>query len=256
VIDEVLARNPAARADLTDGNSVAIFLAALQLIGAEGQFVLLLSRADDELADPGVVAFLLGELLKIDSERAAPLAARAIADMADPDAATTLLAELLKANREMAAPPAARAIADADLTDSGAVATLLGVLRAAGAEDEVAALAARSPATHGDLADPLGVAGLLRELQEAGAKGEVDVLLARDPATHVDMIDYKALDILRSQLRTTDAKDAVMTLERRLADAGCLPEVLAPYGREADGQPTAPWTWTDLVGDGPPSDQA
>ncbi|MFE7183081.1 hypothetical protein [Streptomyces erythrochromogenes] len=83
--------------------------------------------------------------------------------------------------------PAQWAATHASLDDTYAVGWLLGVLREAGAQEQVDTLLARNPATHTSLDNPGAVGSLLDALREAGAQEQVDTLLARNPATHTSL---------------------------------------------------------------------
>ncbi|MCT9105406.1 hypothetical protein N4G69_07150 [Streptomyces mirabilis] len=172
-----------------------------------------------------------------------------------------------------------RAVAHTDLTDPGGVAHLLMVLRHAGADQAVTALLGRDPVAHVDLTKLTGVAALLRQLRETGENQAVTALLDRDPVAHIERNDLHGIGILLrdlreagvdqavtallervpiaqidplvddwiflSELRKAGAKQAADTLSRRLADAGKY-QHHGGYGRETDGRPATPWTWSNI----------
>ncbi|MFG2979445.1 hypothetical protein ACGFYY_41475, partial [Streptomyces sp. NPDC048331] len=84
--------------------------------------------------------------------------------------------------------PAQQAAAHVSLDDPGAVGRLLGVLRKAGAREQVTALLARDPAAHVSLDDPFDVGRLLGVLREAGAQEQVTALAER-AAAHISLDD-------------------------------------------------------------------
>ena len=115
------------------------------------------------------------------------------------------------------------------------------------------------------LDDPQGVARLLDELRRTGAGDAVQTLLARDPSRQL-AIDASqpfrpdrqwAVARLLVALREAGAAEAVRTLALRAADAGMFglflearPDEAATYrfGREPDGTPSPPWTWSEPDG--------
>ena len=114
--------------------------------------------------------------------------------------------------------PADWAAAHATLDDPGAVASLLGALREAGATGQVTALLNRDPATHATLDHPAGADSLLGALRRAGARAQADELIERLPAA------------------------GQFQLFRRLEGRGDP----FPFGWDADGRPAKRWAWTDL----------
>jgi hypothetical protein len=129
----------------------------------------------------------------------------------------------------------------------------LGVLKEAGAEDQVMALLARDPAAHAALDDPHGVAMLLGVLKEAGAEDQVMALLARDPAAHAALDPFDVMELL-IELREIGAQEQVVVLLDRLPGAGMFQLFLDgggyedrfPFGREPNGSPARRWGWEDL----------
>jgi hypothetical protein len=141
------------------------------------------------------------------------------------------------------------AASSVSLNDPFAVAALLHVLDAAGADEAATTLAGRA-ARQASLGDPWAVAALLRGLREAGASDAVTALLARDPAGQASLGDPSAVAALLGELRAAGASDAVAVLAGRAANAGMFrlflevcPDEASSYrfGREPDGAPSQPW---------------
>ena len=124
--------------------------------------------------------------------------------------------------------PVRWAIAHAALDDPRAVASLLRMLRAAGAEEQAAALLARDPAAHAALDDPRAVALLLGSLRAAGAEEQAAALLARDPAAHVSLDDTAAVASLLRMLRAAGAEERAAGLLAR--DPAAHVSLDAPVG--------------------------
>ncbi|HEV2253138.1 MAG TPA: hypothetical protein VGS06_08090 [Streptosporangiaceae bacterium] len=222
--------------------------------------------ADVPIGNPEAAADLLEELRAVGSAEAI----RALldrdpageVDVDDPWEVARLLEELRAAGADDAVRVlASRAVPGVSLEQPGIVARLLEALRAAGLQNAVQALASR--AAHGaSLHDPQGVARLLDELRRAGAGDAVQILLARDPSRQM-AIDASqpfrpdrqwAVARLLVALREAGAAAAVRTLALRAADAGMFglflearPDEAATYrfGREPDGTPSPPWTWSE-----------
>jgi len=159
------------------------------------------------------------------------------------------------------------------------VARLLQVLRKTELDDAARVLASRA-ADGAGLADPQGVARLLEELRAAGASEAIRVLLARAPGRRAapDASQpfrpgyHRAVARLLAALREAGATEAgateagateagaaeaAQTLAARAADAGMFslfldahPDQAAAYryGREPDGTPAQPWTWSESAG--------
>jgi hypothetical protein len=126
------------------------------------------------------------------------------------------------------------------LDDPGAVASLLGALRTAGASDEVAALLARDPAASVSRDNLSGLESLLTELWELGAEEQAAAVAALvdharsrldslddalswpepavddpDPVAHISLSDPGAVANLLSELERTDASEQVAVLLAR-----------------------------------------
>ncbi|MEV7939107.1 hypothetical protein AB0O82_23595 [Kitasatospora sp. NPDC088264] len=210
--------------------------------------------AHAELSEPGPVSWLLEVLHEAGAtDEVAVLVARdpgTAVRLADPAQVTLLVSVLSEVGATgSAALLADRAVAHTDFSDGFRVAELLQGLREAGAGKAFAALLARDPAAHIDVTDPLGAAFMLRELDEAGAEQAVETLLAREPDRHANLSGTNATaarDLIDALLMAS-AHDAGRRLIQRAENAGLM-ELgrLRPFGREADGRPSAAWTWSDI----------
>jgi uncharacterized protein YidB (DUF937 family) len=244
---------------------------ALHNAGASEMLGVLAAQAvaDVPIDNPEAAADLLGELRATGSAEA--IAALLDRDPAvqvgvdDPWEVARLLGELRAAGTDDAVRAlASRAVPGASLDEPGLVARLLEALREAGLQDAVQVLASRA-ADGVSLHDPQGVARLLDELRRTGAGDAVQTLLARDPSRQL-AIDASqpfrpdrqwAVARLLVALREAGAAEAVRTLALRAADAGMFglflearPDEAATYrfGREPDGTPSPPWTWSEPDG--------
>ncbi len=109
-------------------------------------------------------------------------------------------------------------------------------------------------AAHVALDDPGGVGWLLGVLRAAGAPEQVTALLARDPAAHVALDNPNGVALLLNRLRAAGAPEQAAALAARLPGAGMFGLFLKEhsrqdrvwFGREADGSPSGPWGWDDL----------
>jgi hypothetical protein len=225
--------------------------------------------ADVPINDPEAVAGLLEELRGTGSTEAIQAlldrdpAAHVGVD--DPWEVARLLGELRAVGTADAVRAlASRAVHGVSLDEPGIVARLLEALREAGLQDAVQVLASRA-ADGASLRDPQGVARILDELRRTGAGDAVQTLLARDPGRQL-AIDASqpfrpdrqwAVARLLVALREAGAAEAVRTLALRAADAGMFglflqgrPDGAATYrfGREPDGTPSPPWTWSEPDG--------
>jgi hypothetical protein len=142
--------------------------------------------------------------------------AAARASLEDPDAVARLLGILRAAGApEQVAVLADRAAARASLDAPESVARLLVSLRAAGAQDQVAVLADRA-AARASLDDPWAVAGLLVSLRAAGAQDQVAVLADR-AAARASLEDPGGVARLLGILQEAGAPDQVAVLADRAA---------------------------------------
>jgi len=254
---------------------------ALRTAGASDVLRALSSRAVAEVPidNPQIVAELLGVLRGAGSAEAIQALLdrdpAGQADVGDPWEVAQLLEELRLAGAGDAVRAlASRAVDGVGLDDPRAVARLLEALRAAELEDAVRALASRA-GRGASLRDPQAVARLLGELRRIGAGHAVQALLARDPGRQM-VIDasqpfrpgqQRAVGQLLDALREAGAgagpgaeagaAEAARTLALRAADAGMFglfleslearPDEAAAYrlGREPDGTPSPPWSWSE-----------
>jgi hypothetical protein len=246
----------------------ATLLTALRAAGAWDAIRALSAYVTEQprVDDPGYVAELLDELREAGSaDGIAALLACDPAGQASLDDAWDVASLLIALDAAQASDTvralAARAATQAGLDDLRGVARLLAALRAAGAGDAARILAARSARDAG-LGDAEGVARLLEELGQAGAGDSVHAVLARNPGRLV-AIDasqpfrpgyQRAFARLLAALRAAGAADAERDLALRAADAGMFglfldtrPDQAASYrfGREPDGTPSPPWTWSE-----------
>ena len=302
-IEILLARDPAAQANIMFREDVAQLLEALHAVGAGNAVRALAARVVDQAHDvyyvrdsPLLMALRAagaGEAVRTVSSHVAtqtPIedpedVAELLAEFRDAgatDAIRALLARdpagqvnlddpwgvasLLEALDAAGAGDAVRTLADraagqASLDPTQAVARLLAAVRKAGVDDALAILASR--AAHGaSLHDPQGVAQLLEELRRTRAGDAVQTLLARDPSRQVRMDasqpfrpgDQRAMARLLAAFREAGDAEAVRTLAVRAAGAGMFGLFLeahpdeAPayrFGREPDGTPSPPWSWSE-----------
>jgi len=269
----LMARDPAAQADLTNPYAVAALLKELRDVGADKALAALADRAagQADLAWYDAVTTLLAALEDVGAAHSvAVLANRAVTmtEITSPYSVTSLLNVLRKAGaREAVAALLARdPAAHADLTHPSFVAYLLRALLEAGADEAVAALANRASALV-PLTRPGDVATLLEALREARAGEAVAALLARDPAGHVNIVArlrpslndtyFDEIFPLAEELAQVNAIDAADRLITRAADGGCWitlcetnPEWVQetfPFGREPGGEPSPQWGWRDIA---------
>ncbi|WP_053065491.1 hypothetical protein [Micromonospora sp. RV43] len=230
----LLSRNPATTVSLNDARGVARLLLAMAAFG----------RTDDILArEPwNVVA--------VDDVEAVVQLADALRDLERPDAAAVL---------------DARVATEASLTEPSDVLRLLTELRRAGRDQALAILLARCPArivdVHETKPGPPHVPRLLQALTRVGADEQVMTLAERAVAA-VDLERPSAVEMLVSALNEAGAAAPLRSLLARLADTGHFTFYLRlesylrlepgtaarfRYGRDPDGNPSAPWSWADLA---------
>lgn len=208
-----------------------------------------------DLSDPRAVACLLRELRDApDSGALAALLDRAPeshADLTDAVGLNELWYALDQVNATSAATGLrARAAREIPLVNTSEVARLLEGLRTERYVEPLVVLLARAPEAHVALADPGATAALLSELQHVQLAEAVAALLARDPASAADLSRTTARGVqsLMGELRFAGAEEDAGRLAGRAADAGLIePEGLVRFGRNADGSPTAPWGWPDVL---------
>ncbi|MFD9132832.1 hypothetical protein ACFVZA_10415 [Streptomyces bottropensis] len=244
----------AARADqteLTRPEHAASLLWTMRRAEAWEEVQTLSARAADRAdpTDPALVADLLAALRSAGTDESLQkLSARvaANADLTNPYGVARLVRELKAAGAKKDAHRlSARAVTQTSLANAEAVAYLLDKLRWRGEEKAARLLSARA-AAHADLTSAHGVGYLLAELKEAGAEEAVQALLARHPTAHVALSSRDGISTLTWALRMVGAEE-IESLLRRAMDAGVGPEDAFPqHGRQTDGQPAPPWTWSDL----------
>jgi hypothetical protein len=155
---------------------------------------------------------------------------------------------------------AERAAPGVPVDDPGSVARLIQVLRKIGLDEPARTLASRA-ADGAGLESAQGLARLLEELRAAGAIEAVRVLLARAPGRRAALDAspgyQRAVARLLAALHEAGATEAVEELAARAADAGMFslfldvhPDQAAAYrfGREPDGSPAEPWSWSEPGG--------
>jgi hypothetical protein len=174
-------------------------------------------------------------------------------------------AEFLDTLRKAGAADAVRTLAEraapgVPVDDPGSVARLIQVLRKIGLDEPARMLALRAADGTG-LESAQGVARLLEELRASGAIDAVRVLLARAPGRRAALDAspgyQRAAARLLAALHEAGATEAVEELAARAADAGMFslfldvhPDQAAAYrfGREPDGSPAEPWSWSEPAG--------
>ncbi|WP_346139512.1 hypothetical protein [Streptomyces coeruleofuscus] len=221
----MLARRVAAQTDLDEPHLIAELLDKLQEMGAHEQAATLSQRAAScsPLTAPHAVAQLLGSLRKIDAR-----------DQID---------VLLKRN-------------PAGLVGLGDVYQLPGLLQElneVGACEQSAALAQRI-AAYAAFDIPGDVVWLLDELPLAGAHEQATALAQKVPE-YVDFGDSTQIPEVLARLRGLGALEQAVALANQLPPAGRFDDFLQisdhrrrfRFGREPDGNATAPWTWDDLA---------
>ena len=269
----LLRRDPAAHVSLDSPYGVAELLNALGEAGAQDQASALAARSAahvslDSLND---LASLVRALREAGAqEQVSALAARAAAHVSldDPSGVAGLLACLREAGAQDQVPALLRRdpAVHVSLDSPYGVADLLEALGEAGAQDQVSALLRRDPAVHVSLDYPGGVAELLYALREADAQEQVSALAARAAGVSLDRPSGVAW-LLRT-LREAGTQEQADALTARLPTAGMFRLFLEQqdradqfhFGRETDGNPSAPWSWEDLdlqsTRDGPAGDRS
>lgn len=217
----LLARNPAANADVTYPDSVVALLDSLHSLGAGDQVTALAERA---AADVG-----LGFL---------------------PDV-TKLLNRLQELRlRDQATALAQRAAPNVDVTHPSGLADLLNSLHRLGADDQVTVLAERA-STHTDITKITGVNELLASMRRAGANNQAAAVNERF-AAFLDVLVTP--DAVAALVQKIERHAAAGQADERLPALGLFDQFLKlydhrvrfRYGREPDGSPADPWSWDDL----------
>jgi hypothetical protein len=240
---------------------------ALRAVGATDILVVLAARV---VAEVGVDDLdFVAELLRVLRDTGSAEAVQVLLDR-DPARHVGLddpwqVAEFLDTLRQAGAADAVRTLAEragpgVPVDDPGSVARLIQVLRTTGLDGPARTLASRA-ADGAGLEDPFGVARLLEELRAAGAVEAVRVLLARGPGSRAALDAspgyQRAVARLLAALHVAGATEAIEELAARAADAGLFslfldvhPDQAAAYrfGREPDGSPAEPWSWSEPGG--------
>lgn len=253
----LLARDPASCADASDTAGVAELIHELEEAGDQQGANRLSQRLVDDavLTDPNEITDLLNALRAGDrgeQVNTAKLLARDPAssvDLADTSAVALLLQQLRRTGHEQYADELAQRLADTtDVTDAGAVAKVLQTLGRCAEQAGISMLLARNPALHADLSrSARDVADLMAELRHAGDRDGIAVLVSRDPATQARVTEFDLWYLLAQELLESGDGEGAAKLEGRARNAGLHQEAFAPYGREPDGSPSPPWTWSDLI---------
>ncbi|MUN41676.1 hypothetical protein [Actinomadura litoris] len=218
-----LADRAAPRVAVNNPYSVADLLGQLWQIGAHEQMAALADRglACTALHYPRSITDVLDRLRQIsaDGEVTVLVADRVAANLAveDPDGVASVLGRLWKAGaQEQAVALADRAAPRVALDNPHHVADLLKRLQEIGAHKQAVALADRA-AAHTALHDPIAVASLLGRFREIGAQGQIAALVAHDPAAHA-AVDYPyGVDRLLEQLQEIGAHKQALALADRAA---------------------------------------
>ena len=240
---------------------------ALRAAGATDVLVVLAARV---VAEVGVDDLeFVAELLRVLRDTGSAEAVQVLLDR-DPARHVGLddpweVAEFLDTLRQAGAADAVRTLAEravpgVPVDDPGSVARLIQVLRKIGLDEPARMLASRA-AGGARLEGAQGVARLLEELRAAGAIEAVRVLLARAPGRRAALDAspgyQRAVARLLAALHEAGATEAVEELAARAADAGMFslfldvhPDQAAAYrfGREPDGSPAEPWSWSGPAG--------
>ncbi|MFC4464283.1 hypothetical protein ACFPH6_06840 [Streptomyces xiangluensis] len=214
------------QADEISPGALALALPNLRGVSTDVAFRSLAQRTADDLdpADAWAASTLIRALDAADAyDLLETFAARIAAEAPriDPDKLPSLMAALWHAGAKVAVhslialDPAIRV----GLNNAATVLCLLGILRAAEADDAVRTLLNRAPAWHVDLvakADDIesSVCGLLDAFREMGAMGEFAVLADRASA-HMSLEDPGSVTALLELLRSADHEEALSALLRR-----------------------------------------
>ena len=144
--------------------------------------------------------------------------AAAKADVSDPGAVASLLEKMreMKADQQLVV-LAERAAGETALDDPSGVARLLHSMRYAKADEQVATLLERDPAASVLLNKPGALAEFLRELKASRADHQVHVLLGRDVAGQVTLEDPARVGDLLTQLQSSGAGEQAASLAKRAA---------------------------------------
>ena len=259
-VPALLRRDPAAHVSLDSLYGLAELLDALCGAGAQDQASALAARsaAHVSLDSPYGLASLVRALREASAQNQASALLRrdpaTLVSLDDPGGVAELMNALRKAGAQDQVPALLRRdpAAHVSLDSPYGVADLLEALGEAGAQDQVSALLRRDPAVHVSLDYPGGVAELLYALREADAQEQVSALAAR--AARVSLDRPSGVAWLLRALREAGTQEQADALTARLPTAGMFRLFLEQqdradqfhFGRETDGNPSAPWSWEDL----------
>ncbi len=254
-----LAARGAAQVSLDDGWDTARLLRALRTAGQDNAVRVLLARDPaGQLSElyPPYVADLLTELHAAGAVAAVRALAVRVAEL--PDYYVIDEPELVRALRAVGATDvldtlSARVVTEVGVDDPELVAELFEELRDTGAADAAQLLLDCDPASHVGLGDPWELARLLETLRQAGATA------AGATAAGATAAGATAAGATAAGATAAGTAEAQM-LAARAADAGMFslfldahPDQAAAYrfGREPDGTPAQPWTWSEPAGPSP-----
>jgi hypothetical protein len=222
-VTALLDRDPASNVAPSKPGDMSDLVHSLRRVGADQQIATLLDR--DPSADSGWFTIDDDEGLSLSLSTEAlsgpgpgePVTGRYGSSMGDNLAREFSAAfnDPDEAVRQQAAIEADLAIAHIHLDDLSAVATMLDVLRAAGADRQIATLLSRDPAAYVTLDDIWKLTHLLQALRDAGADQQIAVLLSRDPASHVALDKPASVAHLLATLRDVGADQQIAALLSR-----------------------------------------
>ena len=262
----ILASRAAASTPLTDLSDVCTLLECLHIIEAAQAVDVLAQRiaADAPVNDPLQVSFALESLGRTGANAAqTTLAERAAHDVPLDDIG---ISSLLRALDDLGLSESLGILLDRDpishVDEPYHADLMLQALRRIGARTAMTDLARRA-AEHVAVESLVGVHYLLTRFRKLRMISEARIVARRvaEQTTFTDSLDYdprpdahNILDDLLEALRAVGAEEQANALLRRAADAGlfygvirtCVPQQLDRWrhGREFDGTPSAPWTWT------------
>ncbi|NEC09546.1 hypothetical protein [Streptomyces sp. SID7909] len=220
LVTELLGRDPVAGLDVGSVKSVVVLLWALQSLERDDlvRRLLLDNVRYVEFDDAEYTASYLDELVRVGSPQVVRRFALRAADEVPPSHAAGL--RFLARSLDRAGQP--------------------------GALDRLARRAVLAVGPYGH-----GFVPLLRVLREHGLAAHADTLIER-AITHGDLPHAVRSTEFLPSLRAAGENEAADRLESAVpppvaaAPDPVEPRKASPYGRETDGTPAAPWTWSDL----------
>ena len=255
-ITALLDRDPATHVRLDNPNDSGLLVYALRLVHADEQVAKLVSR--DPATDSGW--FTIDDDIAIarwdylgEGQRprpGAPINWRYEGGYVDGIVSKfrTALNHPDNAVRQQSAAEADLYIADYCLDDPCDVATLLDVLRAAGADYQIATLLGRNPAAHVMLEDTWMVNFFLQALRDVRADQQIAILFNRDLAANVSLDKAREVAWLLVTLRDMGADEQVARLISRDPSAHvALNKDDVPYLLNALREIGADQQFTDLA---------